>query len=127
MSAILDRTCIHHTDAERAEVGCPICISRERDAAETELAAAHEAARRTAENSMMVLLEVEEARDEAKKQAALGWERHAEKDRAYQAALDQRDEARAALHVFLEARKHGGYGMEDAENAARAALEGAKT
>lgn len=29
---------------------------------------------------------------------------------------------REACHVFIEARKHGGYGMDDAEKAIRAAL-----
>lgn len=30
---------------------------------------------------------------------------------------------REACHVFIEARKHAGYGMEDAESAIRAALD----
>ena len=35
---------------------------------------------------------------------------------------EERDALREACHVFLDARKHGGYGMDDAETAIRAAL-----
>lgn len=41
-------------------------------------------------------------------------------------ALEEKNElllvAETALHIFIEARKHGGYGMADAEEAARTAL-----
>lgn len=45
------------------------------------------------------LHEAETARDEAQKQARLGWERHAEKDRAYGDALRQRDDACSEAHA----------------------------
>jgi hypothetical protein len=37
--AVWSKTCVHHTDAERAAVGCPVCLMQERDRLTHEVAA----------------------------------------------------------------------------------------
>lgn len=36
------KTCVHHTDAERKEITCPVCLKRERDEAEKDFAEAQD-------------------------------------------------------------------------------------
>jgi hypothetical protein len=48
------------------------------------------------------LAEAVRERDEAKQQAKLGWERHAEKDRSYGDALSERDQWRGVATRLAE-------------------------
>lgn len=68
---------------------------------------------------------------EAKKQARLAWERHAEKDRAYGQALRERDAARAEvirllamLDMSSEQEAQGDAALERCRNVLRVTAEG---